>query len=467
MKKILKYNLIALLAMVFFMYSCDDDDYTGYSDLTATSPSITVSGIAGGGYTLNESAQTEYTFDVTLSEAQISDVALYVTQVGGDAENGADFSISNTNSRVLIPANSTTGQLGIKVLTDELIEGTETFTLQIGDERTANTSITPVTVTWTINNYTVDALDLTMSWETDVADVIGLDIDPDEVGDLMLFIYDNTDALIETIDGGSFETYSGMDTLPDGDYKIAAGFYSTIDAGDFNEAITFDVSLHLYQAGVMDETYVLEDVFDNLFPCYDFRTYLGTVTKLGSTYTWTEDIVYSVPARTTWYGLDSYFEYEDEDDLGNPITVHIDYPSVVETAPGCNGELLIYGLNHEWMYDFWGETVVEEGHVRYEINEYTNEITIAEQYCFTTDYDGDLYDYTITGTGIYDDSGTYPTMVINYELDQDGFSPSGWAYDNGYQTEEYFTATLTLDPAGKNVVNSITEKKFDLSMKPY
>ena len=71
MKKIIKYNLIALLAMVFFVYSCNEDDFTGYSKLTTTNPTVTISGIQSGGYTLLE-AETSYTFDVTLSEAQIT-----------------------------------------------------------------------------------------------------------------------------------------------------------------------------------------------------------------------------------------------------------------------------------------------------------------------------------------------------------------------------------------------------------
>lgn len=451
MKKIIKYNLIALLAMIFFLSSCDDEDNTGYSDLIKTNPTVTISGIPAGGYDLTET-ETVYTYDVTLSVAQISDISLYVTQIDGDATVGSDYEIVNANSRVYFPANSTTAKLELKVLRDDLIEGEETFTLQIGDERTANATITPVTVKFTLTNYTNSILDIDMSWSTDVLDVVELDVDPTEVGDLRMLIYDDSDVLIIDEDGGSFENYSGMDTLPDGVYTIAAAFYSTANYGDLNAAITFDVTLDFFQSGVIDGSLNFPAVFNNLFPCYDFRTNLATVTKLGSTYTFEEAIAYSKPERTAWNGYDAY-------------TVFGDYPSFVETAPGCDGEMLIYGLNANWMFDFWGEEIVEEGDVRYEINEYTNEITIAEQYVFTTLYAGSLYPYTISGTGTYDDSGAFPTMTIQYVLDQEGFDPSGWAFANGYQATAYFEANLTLDPAGKNVVN-VETTKFDLSKKP-
>lgn len=451
MKKIIKYNLIALLAMVFLLSSCEDEDNTGYSELIKTNPTVTITGIPAGGYNLTET-ETVYTYDVTLSEAQISDISLYVTQIAGDATVGSDYEIVNANSRVYIPANTTTAQLSIKVLRDEAIEAEETFTLQIGDERTANAEITPVTVEFTLGNYTSNVLTIDMSWSTDALDVIGLDLDADEVGDLRLLIFDNTGTLVAEEDGAAFETYDAMDTLVDGVYSIAAAFYSTIDVGDYNEAVTFDVTLDFFQPGVIDGSLDFPAVFDNSFPCYDFRVYLATVTKAGDTYTYEEEISYSVPARTAWNGFDAY-------------TVFGDYPSFIETAPGCDGDLLIYGLNANWMYDFWGEVIMDEGDVRYEINEYTDEITIAEQYIFTTLYDGSLYPYTVSGTGTYDDSGVYPTMNIQYVLDQEGFDPSGWAFANGYQATPYFEANITLDPAGKNIIK-VETKKFDLSNKP-
>ncbi|HAN19304.1 MAG: hypothetical protein A2X13_01385 [Bacteroidetes bacterium GWC2_33_15] len=451
MKNILKIKFSVLFAMIVFLFSCETDDNTGYSNLEPTSPSISISNPYASINLIEK--DSVFTFDVTLSEAQVVDIYVYIKQIDGDAEQGADFVIVNDAGRLTIPFGATTGQLMVKVLADDLAEGTETFTIQMGDERTANATITPVTVDFSIQNSALDELSIDMTWETDVFEATGLELDPDEVGDLRLLIFDQSDNLLVDVDGSSFENYSGMDTLSDGTYKIAAAFYSTIDVGDFNSAITFSVTLDFFQSGVLDESLIFDKVFDNLFPCYDFRVYLASITKSGSTYTFEKEISYSTPARTTWYGSDCLMSYGD-------------YPSEVETAEGCNGELLIYGLNAWWISDFWGETIVDEGHVRYEINEYTKEITIAEQYVFTTDYDGDLYPYTIKGTGTYDDSGTYPTMHIEYYLDQDGYDPGYYAYSHGYMATEYFEANLTLDPAGKNVINVNADKEFDLSKKP-
>jgi hypothetical protein len=92
------------------------------------------------------------------------------------------------------------------------------------------------------------------------------------------------------------------------------------------------------------------------------------------------------------------------------------------------------------MYDFWGEVIEEEGAVLYTVDG-AGVVTIASQYIFTTSYSGSLYPYTVSGTGTYNE--TTGELYIQYYLDQDGFSPSDWAFNNGYQTTPYFEATLT------------------------
>ncbi len=449
MKKIIKYNLIALLAMVFFVYSCDDDDYTGYSDLTATSPTITVSGIAGGGYTLNESAETIYSFDVTLSEAQISDIALYVTQIDGNASAGTDYSIVNSNSRVYIPANTTTGQLQIQVLTDELIEGTETLTLQIGDERTTNASITPVTVDFTIENFTNADFSIEMAWSTDVADAIGLDLDADEVIDLRMLILNAADSSIwQVFDGSSFESFHALtDTaddgsyLPDGDYLIAVDVYSTIDAGDYQDIVTVDATLDFYQPGVINNDILeFEAITTNETPCSSYRTYLANLTKSGTTYTFDDDAfgyAWSADPATlegTWYGEDNY-EYATQ---------------AVTSLSGST--LQIYGLGFGWMEDYWGETITTGNPVDIEfVWDETGKIVIPDQYYITTDWEGEPYDYNIVGTGVVNTCGDYAEMVITFDFVQDGWSVGGYM-------GEPWVETITLDPGAKSVKNGTGAK---------
>ncbi|MCK4664153.1 MAG: hypothetical protein KAT68_14895 [Bacteroidales bacterium] len=443
MKKIIKYNYIVLLAMFFLIFSCEKDDYTDHSTLKPTKPTITISGIDAGGYNFVEQ-DTSFTFDVTLSTAQISDIVLYITQISGNATMGDDYKLEKT--KVTISAYTLSTKVKVFILSDDLKEETETFKLQIGDERTANANITPVTVEFTIGNATSPSLVADLSWETDVLDAIGLDLDPDEVADLRLVIIDvipgETDTIVAVVDGGSFETYSGFNTLHDGDYIIAADFYSTINAGDYNEIVTIDLELIFNQSGVInDTTFNFPAAMTNATPCSAYRTNLATVNKAGSTFTLVKDVSYSWSAELAdlaggWNGVDA-------------STVLWDEPSQVSTT--VNGtELEISGLGYGWMYNFWGEEVISSNTINLVFDwEVHGAVSIPQQAYIITLYDGSEYPYDIVGTGTFNTCGKYPELVFEYDMLQDGWSTAGWCYANGYLTTELFVAKLTLDPSGK------------------
>jgi len=466
MKKILNIKFSFLLAaMMVFLFSCDTEDYTGYSTLEPTSPTIAISNDYSS---INFIEQDSiFTFDVTLSEPQLVDVYVYIKQIAGDATEGDDFTILNDAGRLTIPFGSTTGQLIVKVLTDDVVEGIETFTLQLGDERTANATITPITVDFTINNVIENDLVINMTWETDVFDAVGLTLDPDEVINLRFLILDAADSsVIAIMDGLSFEEFgTESDTLldgtflPDGDYLIATDISSTIDAGDYNAPITIDLVLDFDQiGGYENKQLVYSGAFTNEFVCSTYRVYLANLTKSGTTYIF-DDEAYSVPYHVLageWFGVDC-------DDDG--VSGYFDYESQVVVVQGC--ALEISGLGYDWLQDFWGEDIVAGGTIELEVDMNTGIITIPNQYYCTTTYHGNPQDpYNIFGSGLVDMTGEYPTMTIEYELENYGYNWADWCNYYGYLSTPMFVANLTLDPAGlKSIANNGT-LKFDLSKKP-
>ena len=78
----------------------------------------------------------------------------------------------------------------------------------------------------------------------------------------------------------------------------------------------------------------------------------------------------------------------------------------------------IDGLNADFMLNYWGEEIQESVPVKFTIDK-DGIITIKKQYIFTTLYDGDLYDYSIYGSGKVNSCDG--TVTIDYEMDQDGF----------------------------------------------
>lgn len=413
------FSYMAALTTALFVVSCDQEDNTGFSTLEPTSPTLSVTTSVSSKSLIED--DSVYEFTATLSTVQLVDVKLFITQVDGDATNGDDYTVDGS---IIIPAGSTSGKGKIKILSDDLIEVTEKVKIQIGDNRTANSTITPVFMEFTILNYTEGDLAIDLSWamSATTTDNSGNVISPTDFADMRLLISsgpNNTD-LIDGADGGSFESLVLPANTPDGVYYVVADFY------DANSDIVrnLDLSLELNQAGVINgDNYEFPAIIDNANVCENNFAVLLKVTKSGGSYTIENLSLNNFENQiVSWAGTDA------------------DFDSQVTTGVDCTG-MVISNLNAGWMLDFWGEVVTKKGTVYYTVNG-SGIVTIASQFLYTTTYNGGVQpDYKISGTGTY--NAVSGELYIQYYLDQSGFSPSNWAFDNGYQSTPYFEATLT------------------------
>ncbi len=430
--KNLIYKWLMLFTITGLVFSCDDEDYTGDSDLSPTDPTISIAFDPAESTLSFLEQDSTITFTVTLSTTQIVDVAVYVTMVDGTATPGEDFTFTD---RLVIPAHRTSASGEIKISTDELTEGTETFTIQVGDERTANASITPQTISFELMNESSDALVATLSWSTDAESVLGVALSPTAAVDMRFLIVDAADnTLIDAIDGAAFESYEEFNTLPDGEYLLGIDIFSTVDAGDLNEPLTLSFQLDFFQAGVIDGVSLsFPDVRTNENACSAVRNYLATVTKVGDTYTF-EESVSTAPVDASIL-LGAY--------TGIDGTMHgLGYTSPGAVTIALDGtDLTIDGLNQDFILNIWGEEVQTQVPVVFTYDPYTFEIDIPQQYIFTTLYSGSLYDYDIVGSGILDVCSE--TITLDYEMIQDGFEVGAWLNTNGYSDDPIFRAVLS------------------------
>lgn len=270
---------LLLLTLSLAIISCDSEDHIGDSQLSPTTPSISIDLGFADPVMLIEDDST-YDFTVTMSETQIVDTRLYVTQVGGTADDH-DYEVTGL---IVIPAGYTSGAGTIKILADELIEDVETLTLQIGDQRTANSSMTPVTVSFTISNATSDDLVIGLSWAASelATDNSGEEISASAIADMRLLVTNSPyTGIFGGADGGSFETYE-MVGFPDGEYLIVADFWD-----QFTAPVVRDLDLHVTfdQIGTINGlSYDFPAVINNGGTCAANYTVLAKVIKTGSNY---------------------------------------------------------------------------------------------------------------------------------------------------------------------------------------
>ncbi|MBB6236584.1 putative repeat protein (TIGR01451 family), partial [Pedobacter sp. AK013] len=123
---------------------------TGTATATITDNDTSVASITAG-IPGNENGPVNGSFTVTLSNPSSTDTQLTYT-LGGTATEGSDYSTIVTKT-ITIPAGQTTGTITIPVLTDNIVEGTETVvaTLVSSNNPLVSVNNTPATINITDN----------------------------------------------------------------------------------------------------------------------------------------------------------------------------------------------------------------------------------------------------------------------------------------------------------------------------
>ena len=423
--KFLKIALV--MSAIILTTACTEDDATGDATNAPSSPSLTVALDFEGEQSLVE-AETTYGFTVSISEVQITNVRVHLSQTGGDATKGDDFDFPST---VTIAAGTTSISDVFTIHADELLEDTEEATIQITSGTEANlNSISGTSVTFSIMNVTKDDLAIGMTWAASslVTDNYGEEVDANDLADLRLLITDvpYTGVVISEYEEGTFETFAFLGTYPDGEYYVVADLDAAMDISS-----DLDITLKFDQVGKINgESHTFTKALSTDYACSSNYNILAKVTKVGYDYTIEKVEMNNIESQAiSWGGVDTYDAYAPDG-----------WDSKIATAVDCDGTVM-YGLNAEWMYNIWGEVIETEYPVIYTVDA-DGVVTIEEQDVFITSYNGTLYPYTVSATGTMDDSGDETTMHLEYVLMQDGFDPGAYWFGEGAMDTPYYVADL-------------------------
>jgi hypothetical protein len=114
------------------------------------------------------------------------------------------------------------------------------------------------------------------------------------------------------------------------------------------------------------------------------------------------------------------------------------YDSEIVTSDATQDGGTISGINAGWIFDWWGEAIIDGGSAFMIVNE-DGTVKIESQYLFTTDYNGDPYEYWIEGEGRWNNCGDYPTLSINYTLEN---KTDGDVLPEYYPGDPYYTIEM-------------------------
>ncbi len=217
-KFLLRYALFLAVLLVGLSSCKKQDDFTGDATWKATS---TAGSINGGPHTIvekNEDIVVPIT--LTLTEPQIVDVRINITDLGGTATNGDDYTFDNV---IIIPAHQTSGVCNVTIVGDHDAEDDETFSLQFGDSTTTNVSFDTKKVDFTIKSHDMA---LTFDW-SGTANLNGTDIELCDSVDMDFYVMDG-----DTVDLKIYDAATGacpesilISNYENGDYYFWVDFY--------------------------------------------------------------------------------------------------------------------------------------------------------------------------------------------------------------------------------------------------
>jgi hypothetical protein len=348
-----------LFLTLLLMFSCaENDDYTGDSVLTVSSPALEVSLGFSESQTLIETEKS-YDFTVSISETQAVDVVVYLEQTEGTATAGEDFSMP---SSVTIKKGSISASDVITIHEDEIIEDTETATIKIGVGNEANvSSVSSKTVSFNIANLTDSDLVVGMSWDISTAttDDTGTAIDAYDFADLRLSLTNVPyTQILQTADGAADETYTLSGDAPDGEYYLVADIYESMEdiIRDLNITLTFN------QVGIINgQKHTFSNGLSTEYACVNNYLIMAKVSKSGENYTIEEIGENSAaPSIAGTYDVVSNGESTDSGPANNPL---VDFASTVVVTDNGNGTYTFSdgwaGVYVEW-YTIYGYTFLEE-----------------------------------------------------------------------------------------------------------
>jgi hypothetical protein len=409
-----------LFLTLLLMFSCaENDDYTGDSVLTVSSPALEVSLGFSESQTLVETEKS-YDFTVSISETQAVDVVVYLEQTEGTATAGEDFSMP---SSVTIKKGSLSASDVITIHEDEIIEDTETVTIKIGAGNEANVSgVSSKTVSFNIANLTDGDLVVGMSWSPKSAatDNYGKEYGAYELADLRLLLTDVPyTQVFDSADGAADETYILAGDAPDATYSFVADFYDAMS----EIPIDLDITLTFDQVGKINgQTHSFSGALNTTDSCADLNFVMAKVTKSGDSYSFEEVGEKSSFDSAIFVG--DYTELSDSN-INDFLTENI------SVAAGNDGELIITGIYDGLFTLAWEETFQDgfgnEGLVKITLNS-DGTITMPDQYMGQT-LPGP-YDYWINGSGTY--NICEKTITLSFALQ----------FDNTL-TDDYQPATIT------------------------
>ena len=348
-----------LFLTLLLMFSCaENDDYTGDSVLTVSSPALEVSLGFSESQTLVETEKS-YDFTVSISETQAVDVVVYLEQTEGTATAGEDFSMP---SSVTIKKGSLSASDVITIHEDEIIEDTETATIKIGVGNEANvSSVSSKTVSFNIANLTDSDLVVGMSWDISTAttDDTGTAIDAYDFADLRLSLTNVPyTQILQTADGAADETYTLSGDAPDGEYYLVADIYESMEdiIRDLNITLTFN------QVGIINgQKHTFSNGLSTEYACANNYLIMAKVSKSGENYTIEEIGENSAaPSIAGTYDVVTNGESTDPGPTNNPL---VDFASTVVVTDNGNGTYTFSdgwaGVYVEW-YTMYGYTFLEE-----------------------------------------------------------------------------------------------------------
>lgn len=286
----MKYcKIFFLITLGFLLYSCEEDDNTPISEINSFQD-YTFTGLPEK----IEVAETDstHTLTFTFDDDQITDLHLELHVIdGGVATENTDFALVTNTIDIL--ALEREGEFSFAIAKDYLIEGNESFFIEITSTENHGLPLTHVVEVVIVDEIHNDELLMICDWSGSV-NVGGVDYSLCDSVDLDMYLFNAEGVNVYEYEGATANCPEQiiMADLDDGTYSLVANLWASSIPSDSTAVVSYPVTVNFIQGNIVDEnaTQSAESAINNIDLDYyaggSVNKLVAEITVSGGNYTW-------------------------------------------------------------------------------------------------------------------------------------------------------------------------------------
>ena len=273
MNKLIQRLCYLLILMSIIFIQCGEDSTIAPTP-TPEPVVLPIATITHNVPSMTTEGEQSYSITVTLDKAATTTLSIPITANGGTATAGSDYTIP---ANITINAGQTSGNGTLTIASDCENEAVETFTVRVGNSAATDVTITPLSISSSIENASGDELTMTFDWSGSVQ-FQGQTLAFCDYVDIDIVIADTSFSLLGINGASTLDCPEVLHLTPDSLDNGLYFIFSILYFNGFDSTFThkLPITVQAVKCGGFDVTFVQNDIYQYDAGSKDFANDMET-----------------------------------------------------------------------------------------------------------------------------------------------------------------------------------------------